>query len=60
MMEGFFTINCLAVTYFHMQLHTIISAAPFHYSVRDGKKWIQSAMTAKRNQNLTKSKNKRK
>ena len=42
-------MECLAVTYFHMRMHTIIGAASFHGSVRDGKMWVQSAMAAKRN-----------
>ncbi len=42
-------MECLAVTYFHMRMHTIIGAASFHGSVRDGKRWVQSAMAAKRN-----------
>ena len=37
-----------------MRIHTIIGAASFHYSVRNGKKWVQSAMAAKRNQNSEK------
>jgi hypothetical protein len=39
----------LAVTYFHMRKHTIIGATSFHFSVRDGKRWFQSAMAAKQN-----------
>lgn len=42
-------MGCLAVTYFHMRMHTIIGATPFHDSVRDGKMWVQSAMTTKQN-----------
>jgi hypothetical protein len=37
------------VTYFRMRMHTIIGATSFHDPVRDGKGWVQSAMTAKRN-----------
>ena len=37
------------MTYFRMRMHTIIGATSFHGPVRDGKGWIQSAMTAKRN-----------
>lgn len=44
-------IRCLAVTYFRMRKHTIIGATSFHDPVRDGKGWVQSAMTAKRNFN---------
>ena len=46
MNEAFF-IRRLAVTYFHMRIHTIIGAASFHGSVRNGKRWVQSAMAAK-------------
>lgn len=48
---GFFIYRCLAVTYFRMRMHTIIGATSFHGPVRDGKGWVQSAMTAKRNFN---------
>ena len=39
------------MTYFRMRMHTIIGATSFHDPVRDGKGWVQSAMTAKRNFN---------
>ena len=39
--------GCLAVTYFHMGIHTIIGAESFHGPVRDGKAWDQLAMAAK-------------
>ena len=35
------------MSYFHMRIHTIIGAASFHDSVRDGKKWFQSAIFTK-------------
>ena len=47
--SGTFFIGCLAVTYFRIRMHTIIGATSFHGPVRDGKGWVQSAMTAKRN-----------
>ena len=47
-MQGFY-FKCLAVTYFHMRKHTIIGATSFHGSVRNGKRWVQIAMAAKRN-----------
>ena len=37
----------LAVSYFHMRLHTIIGAESFHGPVRNGKGWVQLAMAAK-------------
>lgn len=40
--------KCLAVTYFHMGIHTIIGAESFHGPVRDGKAWDQLAMAARR------------
>lgn len=40
--------GCLAVTYFHMGIHTIIGAESFHGPVRDGKAWDQLAMAARR------------
>ena len=39
-------IGCLAVTYFHMGIHTIIGAESFHGPVRDGKAWDQLAVAA--------------
>lgn len=39
--------GCLAVTYFHMGIHTIIGAGSFHGPVRDGKAWDQPAMAAR-------------
>ncbi len=39
--------GCLAVTYFHMGIHTIIGAESFHGPVRDGKAWDQLAMAAR-------------
>ena len=42
-------IGCLAVTYFHTGIRTIIGAGSFHCPVRDGKEWDQTAMTAKLN-----------
>ena len=39
------------MTYFHMRMHTIIGATPFHDPVRDGMGWVQSAMAAKRKRN---------
>ena len=39
--------KCLAVTYFHMGIHTIIGAESFHGPVRDGKAWDQLAMAAR-------------
>ena len=35
------------MTYFRMGIHTIIGAGSFHYPVRDGKEWDQTAMVAK-------------
>ena len=40
-------VRCLAVTYFHMGIHTIIGAESFHGPVRDGKAWDQLAVAAK-------------
>ena len=40
-------MRCLAVTYFHMGIHTIIGAESFHGPVRDGKAWDQLAMAAR-------------
>ena len=40
-------MGCLAVSYFHMGIHTIIGAKSFHGPVRDGKAWDQLAMAAK-------------
>ena len=40
-------VRCLAVTYFHMGIHTIIGAESFHDPVRDGKAWDQLAVAAK-------------
>ncbi len=37
----------LAVSYFHMGIHTIIGARSFHGPVRDGKAWDQPAMAAR-------------
>ena len=36
----------VAVTYFRVQMHTIIGANPFHGPVRDGKAWFQIAIAA--------------
>ena len=36
----------VAVTYFHVRMHTIIGANPFHGPVRDGKAWFQVAIAA--------------
>ena len=36
----------VAVTYFHVRMHTIIGANPFHGPVRDGKAWVQVAVAA--------------
>lgn len=44
------------MSYFHMRIHTIIGAASFHDSVRDGKKWFQSAIFAKQSFKRTKLK----
>ena len=37
----------VAVTYFHVRMHTIIGANPFHGPVRDGKAWVQAAVAAR-------------
>ncbi len=39
----------LAVTYFRERALTIIGAHLFHGPVREGKGWVQKAMSAKRN-----------
>ena len=40
------------MSYFHMCIHTIIGAASFHDSVRNGKMWFQSAIFTKQNFNI--------
>ena len=43
-------IKILAMTYFHMgKPHTIIGARLFHFWVRDGIRWVQTAMVARKN-----------
>ena len=43
------TNKVLAMTYFHMRKpHTIIGAQLFHFWVRDGIRWFQSAMVARK------------
>ena len=39
----------LAVTYFREWILTIIGAQLFHGPVREGKGWVQKAISAKRN-----------
>jgi hypothetical protein len=41
-----FLLFGVAVTYFHVRMHTIIGANPFHGPVRDGKAWFQVAIAA--------------
>ena len=43
-----FRVKSLAMTYSHMgKPHTTIGANPFHFRVRDGIGWFQTAMVAK-------------
>ena len=42
-------MGSLAVTYFRERMLTIIGAHLFHGPVREGKEWVQKAISAKRN-----------